>query len=146
MNARAMQKTWSVALCLLTASFFSIVLFADFIPMPLGSYATQRFVLVCFLGLFVVLSFAFLIYRDGFRWIINIWPAAVLSIGFVLLALPFNKALFSWVEPGMYALFFLSFATISYGQAHDNFLWTGTYNFLINQCMQSDHGQAQRIS
>jgi O-antigen ligase len=109
MNVRAIQKTWSVALCLLTASFFLVVLFADFIPMPLGSYATQRFFLAGFLGFFVVLSLAFLIYCDGFRWIINIWPVAVLSIGFVFLSLPFNKALFNWVEPGVYALFFLGF-------------------------------------
>jgi O-antigen ligase len=109
MNARAMQITWGVALCLLTVSFFSIVLFADFITMPLGSYATQRFFLVSFLGLFVVFSSAFLIYRDGFRWIVDIWPAAMLSIGFVWSSSLFDEALFSWVEPGMYLLFFLGF-------------------------------------
>jgi O-antigen ligase len=109
MNARAIQITWRVALCLLTTSFFSIVLFADFIPKPFGSYATQRFFLAGFLGLFVVLSSAFLIYRDGFRWIIDIWLVAVLSSGFILLSSLFDEALFSWVEPGMYALFFLGF-------------------------------------
>jgi O-antigen ligase len=90
-------------------AFFLLVLFADFMPMPVGSYATQRFFLVGFLGLVVVFSSAFLIYRDGFRRLVEIWPAVVLSIGFVLLSSPFDKALFTWVEPGMFALFFLGF-------------------------------------
>lgn len=109
MNERAMQKPWSVALCLLVAAFFLLVLFADFMPMPIGSYATQRFFLVGFLGFVIVFSSAFLIYRDGFKSLVEIWPAVALSIGFIFLSLPFHRALFTWVEPGMYALFFLGF-------------------------------------
>jgi len=109
MSKRAMQRTLDIALCLLTASLFLVVLFSDFIPMLFGSYATQRFFLLGVLGFVVAFSSAFLIYRDDFRCLVVILPAAVLSIGFVLLSLPFNKALFVWVEPGMYALFFLGF-------------------------------------
>jgi O-antigen ligase len=110
MNERTTQLIRSSALCLLMASFFLLVLFADFLPISMGSYATQRVFLVGFLGFVVVCSSAFLIYRDGFRSLVEIWPAAVVSIGFVVLSSPFHEALFSWVEPGMYALFFLGFA------------------------------------
>jgi O-antigen ligase len=110
MNKSAMQSPWSVALCLLIVAFFLLVLFADFMPMSIGSYATQRVFLVGFLGFVVVFSSAFLIYRDGCQCLVAIGPAAVLSIGFVLLSSPFHKTLFSWAEPGMYALFFLGFA------------------------------------
>ena len=108
-NEKTMQTARSVALCLLIVAFFLLVLFADFMPMPVGSYATQRFFLVSFLGLVVVLSSAFLIYRDGLQCSVEVLPAAVLSVGFVLLSLPFGKAPFVWVEPGMYAVFFLGF-------------------------------------
>jgi O-antigen ligase len=111
MNERMIQRAWSVALCLLIFAFFFLVLFADFMPVLIGSYESQRFFLVGFLGIVVVFSSAFLIYSDGFQWLVEIWPAAVLSMGFVLLSSPFNKALFSWVEPGMYALFFLGFVS-----------------------------------
>ncbi|WP_177313711.1 O-antigen ligase family protein [Marinobacter gelidimuriae] len=109
MNEGAMQKACSLALCLLTVAFFLLVLFADFIPMQVGSYAAQRFFILGFLGFFVVFSLGFLIYRDGFRWLVDIFPAAMLSVGFILLSLPFCKIAFAWVEPGMYALFFLGF-------------------------------------
>ena len=92
-NAKTMQKAWSVALGLLIVAFFLLVLFADFMPMPFGSYATQRFFLVGFLGLVVVFSSAFLIYRDGFQWSVEVLPAAVFSVGFVLLSLPFGKVI-----------------------------------------------------
>jgi O-antigen ligase len=108
-NEKAMQKAWSVALCLLIVVFFLFVLFADFMPMPVGSYATQRFFLVGFLGLVVVFLSAFLVYRDGFQRSVELLPAVVLSVGFVLLSLPFGKAPFVWVESGMYAVFFLGF-------------------------------------
>jgi len=36
-NEKTMQKAWSVARCLLIVAFFLIVLFADFMPMPVGS-------------------------------------------------------------------------------------------------------------
>jgi len=90
-NEKTMQTARSVALCLLIVAFFLLVLFADFMPMPVGSYATQRFFLVGFLGLVVVFFSAFLIYRDGFQWSVEIWPVAILFLGFILLSLPFVK-------------------------------------------------------
>jgi hypothetical protein len=98
-----------LALCLLIVVFFLFVLFADFMPMPVGSYATQQFFLYAFLGLMVVFLSAFLVYRDGFQRSVEVLPAVVLSVGSVLLSLPFGKAPFVWVESGMYAVFFLGF-------------------------------------
>jgi hypothetical protein len=45
MSEKVMKRAWSVARCLLIVAFFFLVLLADFIPVSIGSYATQRFFL-----------------------------------------------------------------------------------------------------
>jgi O-antigen ligase len=107
-----MGKTWNVALWLVLAAVFASVLFVDFLPLPLGGYASQRFILAGILALSVSVSSAILTYRHGLALFRFIWPALLLSGGFLLLALPFFEAPYVWVEPGMYAAFFLGFVLL----------------------------------
>jgi len=109
MNEVALKRVWCVILYLSIISFFLLVLFADLMPISIGSYAFQRFFLSGFLGLLVTFLSGFLIYFYGFKSLAEIWPAAALSVGFILLSLRFDKTPFACVEPGLYALFFLGF-------------------------------------
>ena len=88
-----------------------LVLFADFIGVGFGSYSEQRFALSLALGFFTVLGF----YLNLRLWVharathLKIFvPTVVLSSAFILTALPFAGETYVWVEPGMYAFFFLS--------------------------------------
>jgi hypothetical protein len=103
------QKIKVLPLGLLIIFLYLVVLFADLMPMPLGNYATQRYLLLAFLGLVVVFLLIFLIRNEGLLIVKRLWPALLVSVSFIILALPFNAAPFNWVEPGMYALFFLGF-------------------------------------
>ncbi|OHY82252.1 hypothetical protein BCA33_07470 [Marinobacter sp. AC-23] len=51
-----MRTAWNAALWLLVAAVFFCVLFADFLPLPFGGYASQRFILAGLLGLAVVFA------------------------------------------------------------------------------------------
>lgn len=104
-----MNKVWGVAPCAISFFIFAIVLFSDFMPAPFSNYAAQRFFLAGLLVIVAVFSSGFLIRRDGFCYLTQVWPATLVCIGFVFLSLPFSKAQVVWVEPGMYALFFLGF-------------------------------------
>jgi len=114
-----MRTAWSAALWLLVAAVLVCVLFADFLPLPFGGYATQRFILAGLLGLAVVFALTILVYRHGWALFRSIWPAILISVGFVLLALPFREAPYNWVEPGMYAAFFLGFVLLGCLQRSD---------------------------
>lgn len=107
-----MGKTWNAVLWLVLVAVFVSVLFVDFLPLPLGGYASQRFILAGLLALSVSVSTTMLVYRHGLALFRFIWPAALLSGGFLLLALPFFEAPYVWVEPGMYAAFFLGFVLL----------------------------------
>lgn len=91
------------------AAVFVSVLFADFLPLALGGYASQRFMLVWLLAAVVSVAGAVLVNRNGCAVLKGVWPVLLLAAGFILLALPFSDALYPWVEPGMYAAFFLGF-------------------------------------
>ncbi|WP_417707999.1 O-antigen ligase family protein [Rheinheimera aquimaris] len=104
-----MQKAWNVALWLLVAAVFASVLFADFLSLPFGGYASQRFILVGLLALVVSFSVVVLIYQHGWALSGRICPAALVAGGFILLALPFGETPYNWAEPVMYAVFFLGF-------------------------------------
>jgi len=108
-NEMITQKIKVLPLGLLIIFLYLVVLFADLMPMPLGNYATQRYLLLAFLGLVVVFLLIFLIRNEGLLIVKRLWPALLVSVSFIILALPFNAAPFNWVEPGMYALFFLGF-------------------------------------
>lgn len=107
-----MQKSWNAALWLLIAAAFASILFADFLSLPFGGYASQRFILSGLLGLAVSFSAGVLVYQHGWALFGRIWPAVLVAGGFILLALPFGEAPYNWAEPGMYAAFFLSFVLV----------------------------------
>ena len=109
-----MQNSWNAALWLLVAAVFACVLFADFLLLPFGGYASQRFLLAGLLGLAVSFSAGALIYQHGWPLFGRIWPAGLVAGGFILLALPFGEVPYRWVEPGMYAAFFLGFVLVGY--------------------------------
>lgn len=60
-----MDRLCKGALWALTVMVFVSVLFADFFPLPLGAYASQRFLLAGLLALAVVISVALWMYRNG---------------------------------------------------------------------------------
>lgn len=107
-----MRTTWKAALWLLVTAVFVCVLFADFLPLPLGGYASQRFMLAGLLGLAIVFSVTVLVHQYGWALVKYMWPAALIAGGFILLALPFGEATYAWAEPGMYAAFFLGFVLL----------------------------------
>ena len=74
-----MQKTWNSALWLLVAAVFASVLFADFLSLPFGGYASQRFILVGLLGLAVSCSVVVLVYQHGWALFGRIWPAVLVA-------------------------------------------------------------------
>jgi O-antigen ligase len=114
-----MQKAWNAALWLLVAAVFASVLFADFLSLPFGGYASQRFILSGLLGLVVSFSAGVLVYQHGWALFGRIWPAVLVAGGFILLALPFGDAPYNWAEPGMYAAFFLGFVLVGSLQGSD---------------------------
>lgn len=106
------RTVWKAVFWLLVAVTFICVLFADFLPFPFGGYASQRFILVGLLALAVVFPLTVLVYRHGWALFRSTWPAVPIAVGFFLLALPFSEAPYNWVEPGMYAAFFLGFVLL----------------------------------
>ena len=59
------QIAWKTLLWFIVAAVFVGVLFADFLPQPLGGYASQRFVLVGLLAVVVSAAGAVLVSRNG---------------------------------------------------------------------------------
>jgi O-antigen ligase len=91
---------------------FVLVLFSDFIPTPFGGYASQRLFLAALCGLLIVVSvFSFAI-KHLFSTRASL-PTLILCLAFLLLSAPFYAQPYVWVEPGMYAFFFL--ASVSAG-------------------------------
>ena len=86
------------------------VLFIDFLPSFAGSYADQRFVLVFLTGV-VTIGALFLM---GSRALIlsslvtTMLPSLILALSFPILTLPFAHQPYVWVEPGMYAFYFVA--------------------------------------
>ena len=104
--------------CFLLPVFIAIVLislFSDFMPTVLGSYADQRFFQ---LGLLLVSSVLALIWapskEESQRLLLTNWPVFLVSAAFLLLTVPDSSGEYVWVEPGMYALYFVSFALMGW--------------------------------
>ena len=95
---------------------FLLVLFADFLPLPLGGYDSQRMFLVVVLIAVVSISIPLLGWREPAEIARQIWPGMLVAIAFISLPV-FSASVtqYLWVEPGMYALFFLG--TIIAGSA-----------------------------
>lgn len=104
-----MDRLCKGALWALTVMVFVSVLFADFFPLPLGAYASQRFLLAGLLALAVIISGALWMYRHGWIAVQRVWPAILVAASFLLLTLPFRNMPYAWVEPGMYAAFLFGF-------------------------------------
>ncbi|RBP27013.1 O-antigen ligase [Marinobacter pelagius] len=109
-----MDKVSDFVFLAITFVVFVVVLYADFVFMPLGNYATQRLILTHSLGVFVVFSFGFLGWRHGWGLYAKLWPAWLISAFLLLNAVVFSNSRFSAVEPGMYTAFFLGFALLGF--------------------------------
>lgn len=95
----------------IVASVIIAVLFIDFLSVPLRGYADQRLLLLSLPGLLTLLA--------GQRVLIggttlvqsrDLWPILPglgLANLFLLLPFPYLSQSFNWVEPGMYASYFL---------------------------------------
>ncbi|MFL1464677.1 O-antigen ligase family protein [Marinobacter sp. HN1S83] len=89
-----------------------LVLFGEYlVPGSIGSYASQRFMLVLVMGLLSVFSLTMFALKgpsDAF-WLAKLsLPTILLCSAFLLFSLPFSENEYVWAEPGMYALFFLT--------------------------------------
>lgn len=107
-----MRSAGSVLAWMVVVGIFACVFFAELLPLSIDSYAFQRFVLVGLLGLIITTLSAGLVYLFGWIAFARMWPVALTAGGFVALALPFYEAAYVWVEPGIYAAYFLGFALV----------------------------------
>jgi O-antigen ligase len=93
---------------------FLSVFFANFLFMPLGDYATQRLMLTHGLGVFVVFSLAFLVWRHGCQLFVRAWPAFLVGAIFSLSAMIFDKKASGVSEAGMYVAFFVGVVLLGF--------------------------------
>lgn len=107
-----MTRVQTFFVSVLTGTVLLCVLFSDLLPLPVGSYAFQRFLQVGLLAIICAGAGAFYISRYGFETPNRLWPVLVVASSFLLLAVPFRESLFTWVEPGLYAAFFFGFVAI----------------------------------
>lgn len=102
-------------LLLLFSSVFLVSLFSDFLPIAFGGYADQRFFQV---GLMVAVVVSGLIGGNlKFRQVdlmVTLWPIFIVAGLFLALSLPFANNEFIWVEPGLFAFFFLAFSVLGW--------------------------------
>ena len=108
------------AICVLA---FILVLFSDFLPLPFGGYADQRFFLVAATGLLAVVPFLSFTLKSAIRpaQCLVLLPSFMLCLAFIGLAAPFWDQAYTWVEPGMYSFYFMAAIVSGSGLA-----WTGT--------------------
>lgn len=99
--------------------FISVIfvsLFSDFLPIWLGSYTGQRFfqaALLIFVT-FVVFSVSAVCNRQVNLYS-NAWPSLLVAFGFLVFALPVSTSDYRWVEPGLFAFFFLAVPVLGWG-------------------------------
>lgn len=87
-----------------------------FTPEFFGGYARQRFVLVTLLGVLVTVSILFLGVAGNLRGAFlakAVFPVFFLSLSFILLAVPFASRPYAFVEPAMYATYFLAVVLVA---------------------------------
>src|SRR5690554_333778 len=105
-----MHKACTTALWLFVTTVLFCVLSAEFLT--ISGYTLQRFTLLGILALAVSFSLMILVYRYDLSVFKSIWSAGLVANSFLLLALPFRRVPYGWVEPGMYAAFFLGFVLL----------------------------------
>lgn len=103
---------------LLVPVFVSVVLislFSDFLPTVFGAYADQRFFQVSLMWAATALALIWMSLDTKHQSMLSAnWPALLVSSAFLLLTIPDAPGEFSWVEPGMYALFFAAFSVVGW--------------------------------
>lgn len=107
-----MDRALAVPSLLAVVIVFVSVLFAELLPLPLDGYASQRYILAIILVLGCTFACADWVSRSDWQGFKEMCPAFIVTCGFLLLAAPFRAVSYAWVEPGMYAAFFLGFALI----------------------------------
>lgn len=94
---------------------FLVSLFPDFLPTVFGAYSDQRFFQ---LGLLLVSAVVALVWAPSIgenqKLLSTSWPVFLVSAAFLLLTIPSSFGEHTWVEPGMYALYFVSFALMGW--------------------------------
>ncbi len=107
------------AICVLA---FILVLFSDFLPLPFGGYADQRFFLVAATGLLAAVPFLSFTLKSALRsaQCLVLLPSFMLCLAFIGLAAPFWNQAYTWVEPGMYSFYFMAAIVSGAGLA-----WSG---------------------
>lgn len=93
-----------------------VSLFSDFMPAVFGAYSDQRFFQ---LGLLLVSTVVALVWAsfsigESQKLLSDNWPVLLVSAAFLLLTIPNSSGEHAWVEPGMYALYFVSFALMGW--------------------------------
>lgn len=110
-DRRELWVFYSIVVVLFSLPIFAI--FVDFFSPPFGGYADQRFLLCGALIGLLILSFLILARSsDAFFGLLRSWPLLLFSSAFILLSVPFAGQEFIWVEPGLYALYFLVVALV----------------------------------
>ncbi|GHD54169.1 O-antigen ligase [Marinobacter persicus] len=100
-----------------------LVLFSDFLNTPFGGYADQRLALSFISGFLILASIGAQARHSPLSRGVSakaFFPTLVLCLTFLLLSLSFQGQRYVWVEPGMYAFFFL--ATVAGGRW---LVWSG---------------------
>ncbi|WP_298448193.1 O-antigen ligase family protein [uncultured Marinobacter sp.] len=101
----------TILFLLVVAPVFAV--FVDLFSPALGGYADQRFFLC---GVIIMMTFfgAAVYFSSGriFELLVKSWSLVLFSLSFVFLSVPFSASEFVWIEPGFYALFFLSVAIV----------------------------------
>ena len=105
--------------CLLLTMLFIIIflstLFSDFLPTAFGAYSDQRFLQVAVLPCVLMLAFAPVKSCPSIKGLLSdTWPVFFVAVMFVICALPFASNTFNWVEPGLFAFYFLAFSVLGW--------------------------------
>ncbi|MFW0778499.1 MAG: O-antigen ligase family protein [Rickettsiales bacterium] len=107
-----MLRALYLFLFLFMVAVFLTVFFSDFLPLPLGNYASQRSMLSLLLAVVCPVVGAIWVVRVNWKGMVRGVPVIILSGLFILVSVPYGSVPYSWVEPGMYASFFLGFTLL----------------------------------
>lgn len=116
MNSR-LKAAGGISLGVLTVLSFLIVLFSSIVPSPLGGYADQRMLLVLLSGFLTVVPISLIGILAPMKLeslFPHLFPISLVALSFPILAIPFEATPYVWVEPGMFAFYFLAMGTAGY--------------------------------
>jgi O-antigen ligase len=109
----ALNRAFYISIVILMTLPPVFAVFVDLFSPPFGGYADQRFILCGTLIGLLVLGCTIGCRNSGI-WVrmLGAWPLAGCSLLFVFLSLPYAGQDFVWVEPGLYAFFYLAVALV----------------------------------